>query len=170
LLLSRQSIFSVFSSNEFDEVGGEIGFRPSSRLRVGGGAWVQQFGDDATGSRLSLGSKVVPDAGERVVVQLVLGRVSERENGYWSGRASIRYQLFDPAWITLEHYTYLYDSPIRGVDSSNVESLNAEWAATQELRFLLGSSVVRSPYSKLDAQALLRVSYAMDVAPERGPK
>jgi hypothetical protein len=46
-----------------------------------------------------------------------------------------------------------------------VESVSAEWAVMRELRLLLGSSFVRSPYAELDTQVLLRASYAMDIVP-----
>jgi hypothetical protein len=168
LLLSRQSVLSVFSTEGFDEAGGEIGYRATSRLRLGAGGWAQFFGGDDTGVRALLSTKVIPDDRRRLTLLVAFGRVSERDNGYWSGRAAIRWQFLDPAWLTAEHYTYLYDTPIREIESSNVESVNAEWAATPELRLMLGTSVVRSPYATLDAQTLVRVSYALDITPRRG--
>jgi hypothetical protein len=170
LFLSRQSVLSVFSTEGFDEAGAEVGYRPTSRLRLGAGGWLQVFGGEDTGVRAALSTGVVPDHRRRLMLGLTLGRVSERENGYWSGRASIRWQFLDPAWLTAEHYTYLYDSPIRGIEASNVESVNAEYAATRQLRLLLGTSVVRSPYATLDAQTLVRVSYGADITPGRGAR
>lgn len=163
LLLSRQSVLSVFSTDGFDEVGGEVGYRPTSRLTLGAGTWAQVFGGDDTGTRLSAKARVVPDRGRRIMLQLVAGRVSETENGYWSGRASLRYRFIDPAALTLEHYAYKYDTAIRGFGTSTVEAASIDWAVTRELGVLLGTSVSRTPYAALDAQTLLRVVYGIEV-------
>ncbi len=163
LLLSRQSVLSVFSTDRFDELGGEVGYRPTSRLTLGLGSWLQVFGGDDPGARASAKAKIVPDRPRRVTLQLVASRVSERENGYWSGRGSVRYRFIDPAAITLEHYVYKYDAPIHGFGTSTVEAAAIQWALTPELGVLFGSSVARTPYASLDAQALLRVSYGLDL-------
>lgn len=168
LLLSRQSVLSVFSTDRFDEVGGELGFRATSRWRMGGGGFVQVFGGEDLGTRLSLSTRIVPDDAKRVALQFALGRVAERENGYWSGRASLRFQLLEPAAVTAEQYTYVYDTAIRGIGTSTVEALSADYAVTPALKLLLGTSLTRSPYAAWDAQTVVRASYVFDGVPGGG--
>jgi hypothetical protein len=44
LLLSKQSVFSVFSTERFDEAGGEVGYEATDRFEVGAGQWVELLG------------------------------------------------------------------------------------------------------------------------------
>lgn len=164
LLLSRQSVLSVFAVDDFDEVGGEVGVRPSALLRVSTSAHVQDFGADQLGTRLQVRLRMVPVPRDRLIMQLALSRLSEAENGYYGGRASLAYRFAEPATLTLEHYVYLYDTPIRGVAESTVDAANVEWWALDNLSLLLGTSLVRSPYAALDAQTLLRVRYGFDIS------
>ncbi len=158
LLLSKQSVFSVFSTETFDELGGEIGYEVSERIEVGAGQWVEWLGLGDLATRTQLHARVSPES-ERVSVQLVYTRVSEPENGYHSTRLSARWQVAHPVALVAEHYAYFYDEEINGFGMSSVEALNAEYAGTLPLRFLLGGTLAQTPYAANDAQVLLRVAY-----------
>jgi hypothetical protein len=169
LLLSRQSVLSVFETGRFDELGGEADWRIISALSVGSSAYVEWFGADSLGSRLGLRVRANPDPRQRLRVQVGWGRVREPQNGYHSGRVSLQVQVVRPLRATYEHYAYFYDEPIREIGIASVEAANLEWHASAGLRLLLGASLARSPYASLDAQTLLRAIYDIDVSTRGGP-
>jgi len=157
LLLSRQSVLSVFSTSQYNEVGAAASYRFEPPIEVGGAGYLQWFGPDATGTRLSARVGVPLDRARRSRASLSLGRVKEPENGYVSLRLSVSYLIIQPLRATAEHYSYFYDTPVLGVSSALVEAVSAEWSIMKELRVLMGGSFARSPYAALDAQALARV-------------
>jgi hypothetical protein len=166
LLLSRQSVLSVFSTTVYDEIGGEVRYRPLSRVTLAGSAFLEYFHGGQRGGRVFLRSNLLPDAAGWMQLQAVLGRVVESDNGYWTGRGSMRLRIVRPATAVIEHYTYFYDQPIRGFRSSTVDSASLEWELSPEVRVLLAGSTIRSPYASLDAQMLARVVYGFDMLGE----
>jgi hypothetical protein len=167
LLLSQQSLFSVFATSAFDEVGGEARYRPVPALLFGGAVYSEFFGSGEHGVRTHWRLRASPDRSDRLVVQVVYGRVVEPVNGYHSARVSLSYRVATPLALTAEHYAYFYDEPIRGIPTSSVEVATVEWTATRSLRLMLGTSVTQSPYARLDTQTLLRGAYEFD-SPPRG--
>jgi hypothetical protein len=159
LLLSKQSVFSVFRTERFDELGGELGFEASERLEIGAGQWVEWLGLGDLATRTQVHARIYPEESERVALQFVYGRVSEPENGYHSTRVSARWQVATPVAVVAEHYAYFYDEDINGFALSSVEALNAEYAGSLPLTFLLGGTLAHTPYAANDAQVLLRVAY-----------
>ena len=162
LLLSKQSVFSVFSTERFDEAGGEVGYEATDRFEVGAGQWVELLGFGDVATRTQLRARIYPQASQRVVLQFVYGRVSEPDNGYHSARISARWQVAVPVSIVAEHYAYFYDEKINGYALSSVEALNAQYAGSLPLRFLLGGTLAHTPYAAHDAQVLLRVDYEFE--------
>ena len=159
LLLSKQSIFSVFTTKPFDEFGAEVELEPVDRLELEAGQYVELLGFGDAGLHTQVGVRTYPDAGRRVAVQAAYGRVHEPDNGYHSARVSGRWHVAQPVFLVAEHYAYFYDEEIRGVSTSSVEAFNAEYAGDFPVRFLLGGTYAHTPYAVQDARVLLRVVY-----------
>ncbi len=162
LLLSRQSVLSVFSVDRFDELGAGAAVYPMRQwaLEIEGALNRVESGDP--GYRGEVGVTLRPDGAGRWTLLFDYARVGEDLNGYHSLHMAARYHLAHPVSIVGEHYSFLYDRPVRRLGSSNVEGASLEWQAAEAWNLLLGGSAVRSPYARLDAQLLLRVVYAAD--------
>lgn len=163
LWLSRQSVLSVFSTDRFDEAGGIATLRFSPKLRLEGAGFVSLYDDHRPGVRGEGTLRVTPDA--LTVVRLSYVRVLAPSNGYHSLRSSVSRRLLTEFSATLEAYAYYYDHPIRGYRSSAVYAGTLSYEPRSRLSALWGASLSRTPYAALDAQSLLRLSYAFDYVP-----
>jgi hypothetical protein len=152
LFLSHQSVLSVFGTDAFDEAGLEVGVDPTRWFEVGGAGYVQIWSGDDLGTRWTVRARAVPDPEERLTLQGVYSRVDAIDNGYHSIRTSIRYRFMSRAAAVAEQYTYLYDEPINGHESSLVEALSVSYAPLDPLSLLLGGSIAQTPYAEMDAQ------------------
>jgi hypothetical protein len=159
LLLSRQSVLSVFATDPFDEVGSEIRYRVARWMVVDGDGYLEMVGRGELGVRTGLELGFFPDAMRRLSIRTGYRRVSAPDNGYHSARVSLRWRVIQALAAVGEHYVYLYDQPIRGISMSSVENATLEWSGFKAWKFLLGSSLFSSPYARWDAQALAKVSY-----------
>lgn len=164
LLMSRQSVLSVFAVDRFDELGGEARYRLGQRVVAFLGSFVEWFESGDTGLRLRSGVRVTPDDKHRMLVNAIYTRVMEPANGYHSTRLSIGYRVADPVIVTAEQYCYLYDHAIRGIDTSTVHALNASYRPARAWEIMFGGSLFNSPYAALDAQTMLRLSYTAGAA------
>jgi hypothetical protein len=162
LLVSRQSVFSVFMTDRFDEYGAELRYRPSRRITLGGASYVELFGQTDPGFRASLRSSVVADENRTLTLAAEYTRVLAGQNGYHALRLSARYRPVLPLAVVGEQYQYLYDRAIHHATTSSVEALSAEYSATRKLRLMLGGSVYHTPYAARDIQALVRLAYEFD--------
>ena len=159
LLMSRQSVLSVFAVDRFDEVGGELRYHLSPRISLFGGSYVEWLQGDGVGSRTRGGAKIYPDDAHRLMVQFSYTRVVESSNGYHGTRISAVYRLLNPVTLSAEQYTYLYDVAIRGMRTSSVQVATGSWRFLRQWELMLGGSLFHSPYAAMDAQAMLRLSY-----------
>jgi len=160
LLMSRQSVLSVFAVERFDEAGSELRWHATPGVVLFGGGFVEWFRNDGSGYRSRMGTKISPDRGHRLLLQIEYSRVLEPNNGYHGSRFSIAYRVSNPITVTAEQYAYLYDAPISGFDASTVHALTAAYHPNQHIGLMLGGSVFHSPYAALDAEVLTRFSYA----------
>ncbi len=164
LFLSRTSVLSVFSLSTFTEVGADANLRVLSALSFGGSAHRQWFSDSTTGQRLGLRvrANILRDA---AVAQLRYVRVGESSLGYHGLRASVSYALAIPVRATAEFHHYFYDQAIRRVRGSTYGSGTVEYGPLEQpWKIMLGGYLVQSPYAILEAQALARLSYDIDLA------
>jgi len=159
LLMSRQSVLSVFAVDRFDEVGGELRYHATPRVLLFGGSFVEWLAGEGVGSRTRAGAKIYPDNAHRLMIQLSYTRVVEPENGYHATRISAVYRLLAPVTLTAEQYTYLYDVAIRGVSTSSVQMATSSWRFHRKWELMLGGSLFHSPYAAVDAQGMLRLAY-----------
>jgi hypothetical protein len=160
LWLSRQSVLSVFSSDRLDEVGGSGSVRVGRELRLEGSAFATFYGAGRPGGRGEGGLRFAPDA--FTVVRLTYLRLQAPENGYHALRSSLERRFPARLGASIQFYAYLYDSPIAGYSTSSVYAGTLSYDPAPRLGLLLGGSIASTPYAALDAQALLRATYAYD--------
>ncbi|MFO0571327.1 MAG: hypothetical protein U0263_37205 [Polyangiaceae bacterium] len=160
LFLSRQSVFSVFSTDAYEEAGGSFRLKLFRELNVIGNGFVGLYSADDYGVRGEIGGRLSPGRTERTVLLITASRVIAPENGYRALRAAWRQRIALPLYSTLEVYNYFYDDAIRGYDTSGVYAGTLEWKFTRELSALWGSSFARTPYAASDLQTQLRLRYA----------
>jgi hypothetical protein len=159
LLMSRQSVLSVFAVDRFDELGGEGQYQVSPSFRVFSGVFVERFGHGGLGTRTRGGIRWSPDVEHRVMVNGSYSRVTETNNGYHSTRLSLGYRVSPPLTLTAEQYQYLYDKAIAQVTTSSVHVVTATYKPILPISILLAGSVFESPYAARDFQAMLRFAY-----------
>jgi hypothetical protein len=160
LWLSRQSVLSVFSTDRFDEAGGVATLRLSRRLRLEGSAFLTIYDEHRPGARSEGTLRLAPD--ERSLIRLSYVRVLAPRNGYHSLRTSLSRRLFSATVGTLEAYGYFYDHSIQSYRASSVYAATLSRQLSAPWSLLVGGSLARTPYAGLDAQALVRLSYAID--------
>jgi hypothetical protein len=168
LFLSRQSVLSVFSADDYDEGGTRATLRASDRISLEGGAWLELYTGSRPGARSELALRVIADSAGSTFVRLAYARVLTPDNGYHSLRSSLTRRLMTRLSATLEAYAYLYDQAIHSYRASTVYSGTLEYRPGSAVGLLWGASLVRSPYASLDAQTQLRLAYDFDFATVRG--
>jgi hypothetical protein len=160
LWLSRQSVLSVFSTDRLDEAGGSAALTLSRAVRLEGAAFLSIYEAGRPGARSEGTLRLVPD--ERSLVRLSYVRVLAPHNGYHSLRTSLSRRLLVATVGTLEVYGYFYDHAVQSYRTSAVYAATVSRQLSKPWSLLLGGSLARTPYAGLDAQALVRVSYAID--------
>lgn len=167
LLLSRQSVLAVFSTDSYDEMGGTAQVRATSLLSFEGSSFAQVYDTGRAGGRGEAAVRVVTDRSRKLTVRIGYTRVQAPINGYHSLRTSLIERFSRRVSGTLEAYGYFYDEAISGVRTSLVYAGTLSAAPADGVVVLLGASLARSPYAALDAQTQVRLSYDFDLAPGR---
>lgn len=160
LLLSRQSVLSAFSTEAFDEWGGEGDYRPLRWLSVGAFGYVERFDSGAYGGRGGGQLRLLDHSPQRGMLSLGWRRVEEVHNGYHALRMSAGMRIIEPLAVTTDGYLYLYDVPIQRQSSSLLGILALAWQALEPLEVTLAGSLAQTPYASVDAQGLLRARIA----------
>ncbi len=167
LLLSRQSVLSVFSTDSYDEVGGFATFRAVRMLRFEASGFLDVYDGGRPGARGEGAVRALLDRAGHTTARVEYTRLLAPDNGYHSVRLSLSRRFARTLAGTLEGYGYLYDSSIRGMRTSAVSAGTITWQAEAALSFLIGASLASSPYARLDAETQVRVAYAFDLS-QRG--
>jgi hypothetical protein len=162
LLLSRQSVLSVFGTSAFDEWGGALTFRPLRHLTVSGSAYAQLTDGEGLGMRSLARASTVLDAAERWRLQVAHTRLLAVQNGYHSLRTALGYVISSRLSCSADAYIYRYDEPILGRQHSLVQAANLSYRGPSAFSVLWGVSLVQSPYAQADLQSLVRVSHAIE--------
>jgi hypothetical protein len=165
LLLSRQSVLSVFSTEGYEEAGGSFSVRALSWLRFEGNGFVEAYDDAGPGARGELATRIATGRALPTFFRVAYARVIAPENGYQSVRVSLGRALTRDIGSTLEAYGYFYDEPILGYTTSSVYSATLTYRVSDPLELLWGGSLASSPYAAFDAQTLVRATYAFDAPP-----
>lgn len=161
LLLSRQSVLGVFSTDAFDEWSVEGDLRTPHWLGVGAFGAVQRFEGGDLGGRGGGNVRLIGGGSLRTTVSTGYRRVVETENGYHAVRASVSVSPVPPATITADGSAYFYDETIADLSSSIVGAIGAAWRLDRSFEVSLASSLARSPYARLDAQGIARLRIAL---------
>jgi hypothetical protein len=158
LMLSRQSVLSVFSTDKFNEWGLEGGYRPLRWLSLGASGYIERFETGDVGGRGGGSLRFFHEGNTRVVTGLSYRRVVETENGYHSLRAMVKVEPPIPVELMVDGYGYFYDEVIQGASGSEVVVVSAGVRPTDVVKLVLGGSIASTPFAALDAQALARVA------------
>jgi hypothetical protein len=156
LLLSRQSVLSVFTTSAYEELGATLTVRPESWLRLETNGYLGIYDDARPGGRGEAVVRLAVDRANLTIARLSYTRVETPANGYHSVRSSLSRQLSDRFACTVEAYGYFYDAPVSGYSASSFYSGTLSFRPAERVDLLWGASLARSPYSALDAQTLLR--------------
>lgn len=166
LLLSRQSVLSVFSTNSYEEFGGTVSARIERWLRLEANGYLEAYQGTGPGARGEVATRLLVDRAHPTLLRIAYARVIAPENGYQAMRVSFSRKLCERMSSTLEAYGYFYDEPVRGYRTSSMYAGTASYRVLDPLDLLWSVSVAHSPYAALDAQTMLRLTYRFD-APER---
>jgi len=164
LLLSRQSVLSVFSTDGYDEFGGTLTAKVLRWLRLDTNGFVEAYRGTGPGARGELAARIATGEDYPTVLRVAYSRVIAPQNGYQALRVSFSRKLSRRVGSTLEAYGYFYDLPVAGYTTSSVYAGTASYQPIDSLEFLWSASVAQSPYAAHDAQTMLRVSYQFDAA------
>jgi hypothetical protein len=167
LLLSRQSVLSVFATDAYQEAGGSLTWRALPQVSLEGGSFVQVYQDGGPGARMQGGVRFKAGTLLPTIVSLSYTRVITPDNGYHSARSALSQRIVSDLSATLQLYAYFYDEPIQGYRSSSVYATTLQYQALESLSVLWGGSLARSPYAELDASTQLRLSYQFHLPTQR---
>jgi hypothetical protein len=166
LLLSRQSVLSVFSTSSYEEVGGTLSAKIQRWLRLETNGYIEAYRGSGPGARGEVAARIQADREHLTIFRVAYARVIAPQNGYQALRVSFSRRLWQELSTTLEAYGYFYDQPIASYRTSSMYAGTASYRVLDPLDVLWSVSLARSPYAALDAQTMLRVTYRFD-APER---
>jgi len=164
LLLSRQSVLSVFSESNYDEVGGRVTVRAQPWLRFEGNGFLVAY-EGEPGARGEVAARLSVDRRHPTLARVAYARLVAPENGYQSVRVSLSRALSPRIATTLEAYGYFYDDPIGGSSTSSLYSGTATYRVIDPLELLWGASLGHSRFAALDAQTMVRATYSFDAPP-----
>jgi hypothetical protein len=164
LLLSRQSVLSVFTTDGYEELGGNAVFRVLDFLRLEANGYLQVYDGNGPGARGELAARLGVGRAFPTMVRVAYARVIAPENGYQSLRVSLSRKLSRRIGSTLEGYGYFYDERVLGYLTSSFYAGTLSYRVLDPLELLWGGSLAHSPYAALDAQTMLRASYDFELA------
>jgi hypothetical protein len=159
LLLSRESVLSVFSTAGFDELGAVASARVTRAFAFEARGFSQLYAGGRPGTRAELVSRVSFDQASASFARIAYSRVVAPENGYHTLRSSLARRLLASISGTLEAYAYLYDKAIRGRRVSSVYAATLRYERSSSFSALWGASIAQSPYARFDAQTQLALAY-----------
>jgi hypothetical protein len=166
LLLSRQSVLSVFSTSAYEEFGGTLSAKIERWLRLETNGYLEAYEGTGPGARGEVATRILVDQAHPTFFRVAYARLIAPQNGYQAVRVSFSRKLLEQLSSTLEAYGYFYDEPVRGYRTSSLYAGTATYRVLDPLDVLWSVSVAHSPYAALDAQTMLRVTYRFD-APTR---
>jgi len=170
LLLSRQSVLSVFSTDTYEEFGGMLTARILSWLRLDTKGYIEAYRDTGPGARGEVAARFAAGHLYPTMLRVAYSRVIAPQNGYQSIRASFSRKLTRSLSSTLEAYAYFYDEPVAGLSTSSLFAGTASYQVIDPLEIMWTASAASSPYAKLDAQTMLRATYHFGTASRSGPR
>lgn len=166
LLLPRTSILAAFGSNPWHEVGIDGQLTPLQTFKLTARASAQRMDDAQLGARASLKATWLPDVDQRLVLLAEAGRALVPPSGFTFGRAAARGRLLERWSASFDGAVYAYDVPIRGQRYSLTGVASLEWTPFEKVHGLVSATVMSTPYSVFEMQALARVSVELGTVRE----
>lgn len=164
LLLSRQSVLSVFSTDGFEEIGGTLSAKIRRWLRLDTNGYIEAYRGTGPGARGEAAARFNLGSSYPTLVRVGYTRVIAPKNGYQALRLSLGRKLSHRLSSTVEAYGYIYDEPVAGYKTSTMYAGTASYQVTDPLEIMWTASVAQSPFAALDAQTMLRATYHFDAA------
>jgi len=164
LLLSRQSVLSVFSTDGFDEVGGTLSAKLLRWLRLDTNGYVEAYRGTGPGARGEAAARIALGSAYPTLFRVGYSRVIAPKNGYQALRVSLSRKLSHRLSSTLEAYGYFYDAAVAGYKTSSMYAGTASYQVSDPFEIMWTASVAQSPYASFDAQTMLRATYHFDAA------
>lgn len=164
LLLSRQSVLSVFSTDGFEEVGGTLTAKVLRWLRFDTNGYIEAYRGTGPGARGDAAARIAFGSVYPTLMRVGYTRVIAPKNGYQALRLSFSRKLSQRLCSTLEAYGYIYDEPVAHYKTSTMFAGTASYQVTDPLEIMWTASVAQSPFAALDAQTMLRATYRFDAA------
>lgn len=161
LLLSRQSVLSVFSTSSYEEYGVASRYRLTERISLSGSAWVQDYDNEGPGARLTGEIRATSELQTARTFVTGYTRVATLDGGYHSVRGALSQKLAPQLTGTLQSFLYLYDVPIADKKTSMSHTVTLDYGFSEAWSLLWGASLARSPYAHFDAGTQMRLSYAL---------
>lgn len=144
LLLSRASIFSVFSQEQTDELGGEVTWSPGRRLRLRGD-WAEVR--TLVGEGRCAGARVSgqPLAGDPLLFGIDLRRLALTQRGYSQARLFGSRRVGTRLLFTGDFDAYFLDEKLNGRDFAFTAVVTAGTELREGLRVLVAALAGTTP-------------------------
>lgn len=162
LLLPQTSILAAFGGGTWHEVGGEVTVPLPYRVRLTGRGAGQAYENGIPGGRALARAKWMPGVDGRWLVQGEVQRVQTSLNGFTQVRLGARGRLLQQLSAAVDTSFYVYDVPVLGVRESMTGVVSAEWRFLPQLRVLLSTTAMRTPWAALEVQGLARLVFDWD--------
>lgn len=156
LLLPQTSVLAAFGGASWHEVGGEGTVALPARLKLTARGAGQVYDGGRPGGRALLRARWNPDLDGRWLVQAEAARVLVASNGFTQLRAGARFRALQSVSAALDTSLFLYDVPIAGARESMTGVLSGEWTVTRQIRLLVSTTVLRTPWAAFELQGLAR--------------
>lgn len=161
-MLPATSIFSVFDTSAWHELGAELGYTGVAGMRLTARGATQLYEEGTPGARAALRAVVFPESGLRWRIVAELQRLLAASRGYVLSRAALAYRPDDAWTLTADLAVYLYDRETNGISTSAVALASLERILRRGLVASVAGSVSTTPYVEREAQVMARLSVALD--------
>jgi len=158
LFIPASSIFSVFSDEERDEVGGDVSYRPVPRIRLGGDyhfRLLEVGGGHDTGIRARVALGRAYDTSLGVEARYL----HDPSNGYVHARVTASHRLTAALAMTLEAAAYRFNDPINNQDMSFTGVATASYDFAPRWQVLVSGVTGVTPFLARRFEIMARLSY-----------
>jgi hypothetical protein len=158
LFVPRASIFSVFSNSTRKETGGDLIYRPLSRIELVGD-YRAIFDESGTGHRAGLKGQVrLGPSGELTVgTQLRLLRLPDK--GYEQARLFAAFRIMPTLIATLDGDFYWFTTPVNGRDWSFTGAASMGWDFEPRWRLVLSGAGSSTPFVEGGFDFMAKLAY-----------
>jgi hypothetical protein len=156
LYLPRSSLFSVFSSEQRDQVGGSALLQATSRLGLYGEYHALRT---AEGQGYDAGARVRLRVGQRSSLGAQARLLHLASNGYRQGRLFAQHALSPTLALSAELEGTRFELPVNGERQSLTATASASWSPASGWRAQLSGMAGSTPFFVSRYELLARLSY-----------